>query len=88
MAALQPTNIILGDFQAHNTPGFIFGAIFAPLCVLLGAGLTYAIGRTGNDKYKYSIPTRFPKLLALWRLTCFVFGLVTIGVSVAASNVW
>jgi hypothetical protein len=82
------SGIVLGDFQAHNTPGFIFGCIIAPLVVLGGAGLMYAIGRTGNDKYKYSFPSRFPKLLALWRLTCFVFGLVTIGFSVAASNVW
>jgi hypothetical protein len=80
--------VALGDYQAHDTVGFIFGCVLAPALVLVGVPLTYAIGRKGNDKFKYSLSSRLPKLLALWRLTCFVFGLVTLGYSVSSQHVW
>ncbi len=80
--------LILGDYQANNTAGFIFGCVLATALVLVGVPLTYAIGRKGNDKFKYSLSSRVPKLLALWRLTCFVFGLVTLGYTTSGAHVW
>jgi len=78
--------VVLGDYQAQNTAGFIFGCVLAPALVLVGVPLTYAIGRKGNDKFKYSLSSRVPKLLALWRLTCFVFGLVTLGYTTSGTS--
>jgi hypothetical protein len=78
----------LGIYQAHDTPGFIFGCVAGPLFVLGNAALLYVIGRRGNDKYKYSRPSRMPKLVALWRLACFVFGLVLVGFGVHNQGRW
>jgi hypothetical protein len=80
--------MVLGDYQAHDTAGFIFGCVLAPALVLGAVPLTYAIGRKGNDKFKYSLSSRVPKLLALWRLTCFLFGLVTLGYCASSGRVW